>query len=194
MPERAWAMELARRNPFGILVTCEDGKPYASHLPMLLVERDGALYALGHVARANRHARSIAESAYATAMFSGAHAFVSASWYEAPYETVPTWNYTALHVSGTLAVADARDVLERIVARFEGTLPGAWRLDGLDDRYLEGQLRGIVAFALRVEQIDAKAKLSQNRTPEDRQRVERALSESSDPIARACAEDMRELG
>jgi transcriptional regulator len=183
-------MALIERHPFGLLVTSDEPFAVTTNLPMLAGERDGVLYVEGHVAAANPHARAIAGGALATAVFNGPHAFVSASWYEEPYETVPTWNYSLVRASGRLREAPARGVLERLVARFEGDANSAWRLDGLSPEYLEKQLRGIVAFELRVERLEAKAKLSQNRTPQDRERVERALASSSDPMDRACADDM----
>lgn len=191
--DRAWALALIERYPFGLLVTCEGDYPFVTHLPMVAYERDGQTWVAGHVARANAHAGAIGETRSATAIFSGAHAFVSASWYEQPYETVPTWNYTAVHASGRLRDADPRAVLELLVRRFEGDAPDAWRLEGLDEAYLDKQLRGIRAFEFCVERLDVKAKLSQNRTPQDRARVERALARSDVPLDRDVATDMRAL-
>jgi transcriptional regulator len=189
--DRTWALGLIERYPFGILATCGGDYPFVTHLPMIAYERDGRTWIAGHVARANPHADAIGAGLPATAIFSGAHAFVSASWYEQPYETVPTWNYSAVHASGRLGDADARDLFDRLTARFEGDAPDAWRTRGLDPAYLEKQLRGIRAFEFAVERFDVKAKLSQNRTPEDRVRVERALSASSSPLDRDVAADMR---
>lgn len=191
--DRRWAMALMERYPFGLLVTCENPYAVTTHLPMLAFERDGDLYVAGHVAAANPHVKSIASGAPATAIFTGAHAFVSASWYEEPYKTVPTWNYSAVRASGRLQACDARDVVRLLSERFEGDAPGAWRIDGLAPEYVVKQLRGIVAFEMRVEALDAKAKLSQNRTPEDRARVQRALANSEDPIDRECAAAMRAM-
>lgn len=190
--DRRWAVALMERYPFGVLVTCDAPYAVTTHLPMFAFERDGALYVAGHVAAANPHVTSIAAGAPATAVFTGAHAFVSASWYEEPYATVPTWNYSAVRASGTLQSTSARDVVRELAERFEGNAPGAWRIDGLSAEYLEKQLRGIVAFEMRVDVLDAKAKLSQNRTQEDRARVERALAGSDNPMDRACAAAMRE--
>lgn len=190
--DRRWAVALMERYPFGLLVTCDGPYPVTTHLPMYPFERDGALYVAGHVAAANPHATSIAAGASATAVFTGAHAFVSASWYEEPYKTVPTWNYSAVRASGRLQTASGYDIVRELAVRFEGTTPGAWRIEGLSPEYIEKQLRGIVAFEMRVEVLDAKAKLSQNRTPEDRARVERALATSNDAMDRECAAAMRE--
>lgn len=191
--DRRWAIALMERYPFGLLVTCDTPYAVTTHLPMYPLERDGALYVAGHVAVANPHAKSIAAGAPATAVFTGAHAFVSASWYEEPYATVPTWNYSAVRASGRLQVASANAVVRELAERFEGEAADAWRPSGLTPEYLEKQLRGIVAFEMRVEVLDAKAKLSQNRTPEDRARVERALASSDDPMDRECAAAMREI-
>jgi transcriptional regulator len=191
--DRRWAVGLIERYPFGLLVTCEAPYAVTTHLPMYPFERDGALYVAGHVAAANPHAKSIAARVPASALFTGAHAFVSASWYEEPYATVPTWNYSAVRASGRLQSAPAEGVVRELARRFEGDAPGAWRTDGLSPEYLEKQLRGIVAFEMRVDVLDAKAKLSQNRTPEDRRRVERALASSDVPMDRDCAAAMREI-
>ncbi len=93
--DRAWVMELISRNPFGSLVTAGAAYPRVTQLPVVASLQDGKLRVVGHVARANPHADSILEGEPATIVVQGPHAYVSASWYERPYETVPTWNYVA---------------------------------------------------------------------------------------------------
>jgi transcriptional regulator len=190
--DRNWALELIRRYPFGLLVSCGDGDPQTTHLPMYAAQRDGQVSVWGHVARANPQAQAIVTGSRATAIFSGPHAFVSAAWYEKPYATVPTWNYTAVYAAGTLCERDPRPVVDALAARFEGEEKEAWSSRRLDDAYLESQLRAIVAFELRVDRLIAKAKLSQNRTEADRRRVIGRLSRSSDPIERDCAQAMND--
>ncbi|HVN68129.1 MAG TPA: FMN-binding negative transcriptional regulator [Candidatus Binatia bacterium] len=187
--DRAWIAELIARHPFALLVTGE-AYPRASHLPIVAQASDDGLRLVGHVAAANPHAESIRQGAPATIVFEGAHAYVSASWYERPYETVPTWNYTAVHVAGRLRECDARDALQLLIDRVEGDEPGAWDPANLDPDYLANQIRGIVAFELRAERVLAKAKLSQNRTESDRRRVIAKLVASSDQTERECGEAM----
>jgi transcriptional regulator len=189
--DSAAVVALIDRFPFGLLVTNEEPYPRLTHLPMIPELRDGELWVLGHVARANGHAHSIANRCPATIAFQGAHAYVSASWYEKPYVTVPTWNYTTAHLCGTLKEGDAWDVLMRLTAKFERGRPDAWDPQRLEADFREKQLRGIIAFEMRAERIYAKAKLSQNRTDTDRIRVIRQLSESPDALERECADDMR---
>jgi transcriptional regulator len=189
--DSAAVVTLVDRFPFGLLVTNEEPYPHLTHLPMIAELRDGELWVLGHVARANGHAQSIVNQCPATIAFQGAHAYVSASWYEEPYVTVPTWNYTAAHLCGTLREGDAWDVLVRLTAKFERGRPDAWDPQRLETDFREKQLRGIVAFEMRAERIYAKAKLSQNRTSADRIRVIQQLLASSDALDRECADDMR---
>jgi transcriptional regulator len=188
--DRNWALALVRRYPFGLLISCDDADPQITHLPMYATHRDGELSVWGHVARANPQAQAILAQSRATAVFSGPHAFVSASWYEEPFVTVPTWNYTAVYAAGTLYECDPRPVVDALAARFEGENKEAWSTGGLGDKYLQSQLRAIVAFELRVDRLVSKAKLSQNRTLADRLRVVEQLSHAPDPIARECAEAM----
>jgi transcriptional regulator len=189
--DSAAVITLVDRFPFGLLVTNEEPYPRLTHLPMIAELRDGELWVLGHVARANGHAQSIAHQCPATIAFQGAHAYVSASWYEEPYVTVPTWNYTAAHLCGTLREGDAWDVLVRLTAKFERGGADAWDPQRLETDFREKQLRGIVAFEMRAERVYAKAKLSQNRTSADRIRVIQQLLVSSDALDRECADDMR---
>jgi transcriptional regulator len=189
--DRAWALALIRRYPFGLLVTSDDEYPRATHLPLVAQERDDGIWIVGHVARANPHARSILAQAPATLIFRGPHAYVSASWYEEPYVTVPTWNYTAVHACGRLRECDAWYALQLLTERVEGSRADAWDPQRLDLDYRNSQLRAIIAFELRAEALSAKAKLSQNRTEADRRRVIEQLSRSEDQTDRECADLMR---
>jgi transcriptional regulator len=189
--DRAWAIDLIERHPFGLLITGDAEYPRASHIPMLTQERGGELWVLGHVARENEHARSIAAGAPATLVFQGPHAYVSASWYEKPYATVPTWNYTAVHICGELRECDPWPMLKLLSTKLEGQSDQAWDPDRLDRDFVARQLRAIVGFELRAEAVYAKAKLSQNRTDADRMRVANKLIASPDQIERATGEAVR---
>jgi transcriptional regulator len=187
--DRVWLLELIEKHPFGLLATADGEYPRISHLPLIAQEREDGLWIVGHVARANPHARAVTAQSPATLVFQGPHAYVSASWYEHPYATVPTWNYAAAHIRGRLREYDAWSAVKLLSAKLEG--PEGWDPERLAVDFRMIQLRAIVGFELRAESIDAKAKLSQNRTLGDRLRVIAHLSESSDQIDRECAEAMR---
>ncbi len=191
--DRAWTVELIERHPFGLLITGDAAYPLVSHVPVVAEMRNDELWLVGHVAAANPHAESIRAHACATIVVQGAHAYVSAAWYEEPYATVPTWNYVAAHACGHLQPCDAWHAVRRLTERMERDRNEPWLAEGLAPGYRESQLRGIVAFELRAESVYAKAKLSQNRTQEDRGRVIEQLAASSDQTDRECAEAMRTI-
>ncbi len=183
-------LAFAAAHPFAVLVSDHDGEPFATHLP-LLVERDtGAL--VGHMARANPHWTAL-DGEPVLAIFSGPHAYVSPTWYEAE-NAVPTWNYVAVHATGTfrlLAEPDAVRVLLDTVREYEGSGEGAWAPDA-ESAYFRGLVQGIVAFRVDVARWEGKWKLSQNQPPERRAKVRAALAASTDPAARAVARLMGE--
>ncbi|MBV8118044.1 MAG: FMN-binding negative transcriptional regulator [Candidatus Eremiobacteraeota bacterium] len=189
--DREFALRLIERYPFGILVT--PGVPFlqATHLPMLAHARGDDLWIVGHVARANPQARAIEDREAGTALFSGPHAYVSPAWYASPSTSVPTWNYTAVHAAGRLVECDGAAVVALLTEAFERERPVPWRLETIDPDYYGKQLRGIVAFEMRVEALTCAAKLSQNRSADDRAAVIDALAQSPRPLDRDCARAMQ---
>lgn len=178
---------------FGLLVSQLGGEPFATHLPFLLDRTAGPHGTLvGHVARANPHWRELA-GAPALAVFSGPHAYVSPTWYEAE-PAVPTWNYVAVHATGRAELVEDRDALRDIVARsvavYEAGLPRPWRFDA-DTTFADRLLGQIVGFRVRVEKLEGKWKLNQNHPPERRAKVIRALEAAGGESGTAVAAAMR---
>ena len=190
--DTAWCHALMGAQSFALMITADDtGAPFATHLPILVDERRGPLGTLrGHVARANPHWRYLAAGRPTLVVFSGAHAYVSPSWY-ATHPAVPTWNYVAVHATGIGALVEdaerVRALLADLVHVYEGAGPGAWSFEALAEDYVAGMQRGIVAFEIPIARLEGKAKLSQNRDAVDRGRTREALAASDDPVARAVA-------
>jgi len=190
--DTAWCHALMRAQSFALMITADDtGAPFATHLPILVDERRGPLGTLrGHVARANPHWRHLAAGRPTLVVFSGPHAYVSPSWY-ATHPAVPTWNYVAVHASGTGALVEdaeqVRALLADLVHVYESPGPEAWSFEALPADYVAGMQRGIVAFEIPIARLEGKAKLSQNRDAVDRGRTREALAASDDPVARAVA-------
>jgi transcriptional regulator len=161
--DRDVQLGVIRAHPFGILTSLVDGGLMSTHIPFL-IEGDALL---AHVARANPHWRAFDGTTEAQAIFSGPHAYVSPAWYE-KRPAVPTWNYVAVHVTGRpMVIADpavARALLMRLAATFDAN----WRMENEPEAFLDGMMKGIVAFTLPIERIEGKFKLSQNREAADR--------------------------
>jgi transcriptional regulator len=195
----AWCHAHIRREPFAMLVDVDQaGVPFATHLPVLLDDAPAPLGTLlGHVTRPNPQWQLFAANRPVLVVFPGAHAYVSPSWYT-QHPSVPTWNYVAVHAYGVPRVLDdpgrVRALLDRLVRTFEDGRPTPWRLDGLPNDYLNGMMRGIVAFEIPIDRLEGKAKLSQNRNATDRARVREALLADGDALAQAVASLMEEAG
>ena len=181
-----------RANPFATIVSLLDGELIATHVPVLLdgeAAPGGTLF--GHFARANPHWRALDGAAESLVIFSGAHAYVSPAWYnESP--AVPTWNYAAVHVYGSVrAIEDPEAILpviDRLIATFDTQ---GYTKNSVPQDYRTNLARGTVGFELTISRVDGKAKLSQNRPVEDRRSVVHHLSQSADPAERSLAELMQ---
>ncbi len=177
----ARAHALIERHSFGMLVVPRaDGAPEIAHIPFLLDPHPAPLGTLrAHVARANPIAAMLASELPVVAVFTGPHAYVTPRWYESPRTNVPTWNFSAVHAHGVARAARHRDDVTRALrdlsAKYEAGAAAPWTLEGADARCIEGLLGGIVAFTIRVDRLEAKAKLSQNRSAADRAGVARGL-------------------
>lgn len=194
----AWCHALMRAQSFAVMITADDtGAPFATHLPFLVDDTRGPKGTLrGHVARANPHWRYLAAGRPTLVVFSGAHAYVSPSWY-AQHPAVPTWNYVVVHASGTGVLVEdparVRTLLADLVHAHERVgQPAAWSFESLPADYVDAMQRGIVAFEIPIDRLEGKAKLSQNRSAEDRARTRDALAGADDPLARAVAVLMSE--
>ena len=185
---------LARRFA-GILVSVDtEGTPMATHMPVIW---DGPRQvAIGHVARANPQWKLGAGPALI--VLAGRQAYVSPSFYPSKAEhgkTVPTWNYEAVHLSGTVEWFDDAARLEEIVRALsefhEGDRAKPWRVEDAPASYIDAMLRGIVGVEMRVERVEAKRKLSQNKNAADFDGVIVGLDEAPDADSREIAALMR---
>jgi transcriptional regulator len=200
--DRTTLNAMIREARLAILVSNgRDGLPEISYLPLLLDETDGANGSLlGHLARANGHWKTLAETGKATAIFNGADAYVSPNWYptkQVHHRHVPTWNYETVHAVCRVEVFDdaarLRDVVARLTNRYEAGRDDPWTIDQAPADYIEAMLKAIVGVKLSIEELRGKRKLSQNRAPEDRQGVRNALAASPDPADQRVLQSMREL-
>jgi transcriptional regulator len=181
--------QFMRANNFATLVTQHQGQMTATSIPFMIDSERGVLKA--HLARANDQWKQFGESE-ALVIFQGPHAYISPSWYET-HPSVPTWNYTAVHVYGVPAVCDdpetVREMLHELVENHEhGRIP-EWQME-LPENYLHTMMQSIVAFELKMERIEGKFKLSQNRSAVDQENVISQLKESAYPLDREVAQLM----
>jgi transcriptional regulator len=145
---------------FGLLVSTHLGEPFATHLPFLLERHAGPHGMLvGHMARANPHWQGL-DGQPVLAVFSGPHAYVSPTWYEAE-NVVPTWNYVAVHAHGTCRLVDDAEalagILARTVATYERSMPKPRGID-TDGEFFRKHMRAVVGFRVQVSRLEGKWK------------------------------------
>ena len=169
--DRGILAELIQANSFGTLVTQGEDGLVASHLPFLLEQEDTGLVLRGHFARANSHWTQV-ENCESLIIFQGPHCYISPNWYKSP--NVPTWNYAAVHVYGSVELlTDKEDILDIVLElsdTHERDLPDPWIPD-----YDEALLNAIIGFRFVISDIQGKYKLSQNKTVADRKGAIEAL-------------------
>lgn len=157
-------------HPFGVLMTTDAGGMAASHIPFAVEQAGPELVLTAHLAAANPQVAAL-DGGTALAIFSGPHAYIAPGWYHTQ-PAVPTWDYAAVHVHGTLEIIDDPTAMLRALAAGD---PAGFDLAALPDRYRTQMFKGIVAFRLRATRVEAQWKMSQNRSAEDRLAVIAAL-------------------
>lgn len=191
------ACALIRQYPLGALVHVHGGGLDANHIPWELETPEGGPARLiGHVARANLLCTQLHDGAAVLVIFQAEQAYVSPNWYPSKHTThrqVPTWNYRVAHVHGTVYLHDDRKWVLGAVGKLTRTheahaqsaLPqaaGPWKIKDAPPDYLDAMLAHIVGIEVHIERIEAKFKLSQNRSDADRSSAADALSAAGTPL------------
>lgn len=196
VPDQASALAFMRNNPFAILVSSTETGPFATHVPLVIQQRGDQITLRGHVAKANPHWKHLENNPDNTlVIFHGPHAYISPANYNTR-EAVPTWNYGTVHVYGKARVLSAPDelltMLHELIPMFDPAYREQWA--SLSQLYRERMLSHIVGFEIAVSKIEAKFKLSQNRTREEQESVIASLSGAKDTAISGIADLMREQG
>ena len=195
LKDSATALGFMQANPFAIVVSVGEGSPFATHIPVLAAEAAGEVLLRGHVARNNPHWKLLEQERETLVIFHGPHAYISPSLYGSR-ESVPTWNYAAVHAYGRARIFEEpqllTEVLVETIALFDRAYLDQWR--GLNENYRAKMLSNIVGFEIAVARLEGKFKLSQNRPKADQARVIQSLESSSDSAISGVAKLMKEQG
>ncbi|MCA4157705.1 FMN-binding negative transcriptional regulator [Priestia megaterium] len=187
--------DFIQHNSFGTIVTTKNGKPIATHIPLILEkdEKDD-YYITGHVAYGNPQWRTFEESEQVLVMYQGPHAYISSSWYKD--ENVPTWNYQAVHVYGKVEILNQDELkksLTDLLYKYESHRKDPILWDKLSPTLLEAELKGIVGFRVKVQDIQAAYKLSQNRNEDDYNNIIHNLYEEKGVDSHQLADVMKQI-
>ncbi|MDI1304126.1 MAG: FMN-binding negative transcriptional regulator [bacterium] len=181
-----------KENSFGILINQTNGKLWATHIPLeLSINSEGKTILEGHISKENPQWQGFTENDQILAVFSGPHSYISPSWYD--HENVPTWNYIAIHVYGKIKIIEGDEVIEslkRLVDKYEQISENPVRIEDLSEKTMM-QSRGIVAFEIEIEEIQAQQKMSQNRDDKNYQNIISELEKTNKNQSIAVANEMK---
>jgi len=184
-------LSFMKRFSFATIISNVDEVPQATHLPFTITCKDGEILLHAHFARANKQWENI-EAQKVLVIFSEPHAYVSPKHYN-KVESVPTWNYYAVHAYGNCEIIYDRftvvRALEDMITIYEPEYKLQW--DTLSGNFKDKMLQGIVAFTVTVTDLQASQKLSQNKTVEEQQRIIYSLCNSDDTNAKITGEYMK---
>lgn len=165
---------------FAAIITAKNGLPVATHLPFVVTNKEDNIILTAHFAKANEHWQDI-EQNKVLVIFSEPHAYISTNNYEKELD-VPTWNYISVHAYGQgkliTNTAEVMKVLETTINNYETAYQQQW--NNFPEDYKLKMINGIVAFEITVTDLQAKKKLSQNRTATEKQKIIEQLSKSND--------------
>ncbi len=185
-----------RENSFGILISVKDGLPMGTHIPLLLGKNaTGDDVLTGHISRGNEQKYSLADGARVLVIFAGPHAYVSPRWYTEM--NVPTWDYISVHVYGTVRIMEGEELktaLSHLIDNYEVGMPHPVKLEEIPEKTFQADLRGIVGFDIRIDEVQAAYKLSQNRNQESYHNVVAHLDQGDESSRKVASEMMARAG
>jgi transcriptional regulator len=185
------ARALMNEYPFATLISTDaDGMPSANHFPLLArTTSDGGLFLEGHMAKRNSQWQHFKASGNALAIFHGPHTYITPRWYSSGRD-VPTWNYVAVHASGPVKLIEDAEglvgLLQRLSEKFESSEPRPWNFELPPDLADSSVLASaIIGFEIKIENLETKLKLSQNRPEQDQHGVIAGLATRGDEMSLA---------
>ncbi|QDU79677.1 Protease synthase and sporulation protein PAI 2 [Polystyrenella longa] len=176
--------DFIEEHSFATLITQQNDEPFSTHVPLLLDRTQGQFGRLiGHFATANPHSETKPGQSVLS-IFHGPHAYISPTWYQES-NTVPTWNYLAVHTYGRYQPvhesAQLLKILTQYVERYESDQSSPWTMQNNSSDFIEKLLPMIVGFTIDIERIEGKFKLSQNHSIQRRKNVVQFLKQQNDP-------------
>lgn len=185
-PDQAIVVDFIKQHPFAMLIGVDAAaRPVATQVPLLIDERNGKLFLTGHIQRNTDHFRAFEYNSNVLAVFTGAQAYVSASWYE-DKQVASTWNYMSVHAKAVLRFlneAALLEVLKQTTSYFENDPGSPSLLEKMTEEYIAQNMKAIAAFEMEVTKLDAVFKLSQNRNEKDYGHISHKLKEQGGEAA-----------
>ena len=187
------AIRFMQRYSFATIITVKDGVPTATHLPFITKQVEDKIILTSHFAKANPQSKDVIDN-NALVIFTEPHAYISPKHYEKA-ESVPTWNYLAVHAYGKCFLLEGEEektaLLNDTILYYEAEYLKQW--DSLPDDFKRNMMKGIVAFEIVVDDLQAKKKLSQNKSQHERENIIKELNSAANSNEKDIADYMSAL-
>jgi transcriptional regulator len=194
--ENTDVLNFMHQHPFVLICGVDENlKPVATHVPILIEEREDKLFISGHFMRKQDHTIAFEKNNQVLVIFTGSNSYVSATNYE-QQNTASTWNYKAVHASGKLKFLNDEKLLEllqNLTKKFEKNSHSPALVEKMDSNYLKQHMKAIVAFEIEVEEINHVFKMSQNKEQNTREKIIASLEKDGNYNSIELAMEMKKF-
>ncbi|WP_316830271.1 FMN-binding negative transcriptional regulator [Pedobacter aquatilis] len=186
-------LEFMHQNTFVTLVGFDGEFPVATQVPVKTVVSESIIKLIGHVMTKTDHCSAFAKNPNVLAIFTGAHAYISASVYETP-QSASTWNYKTVQAKGMIKLLSNEEtypVIKDLTDKYENPHTSAAAFNKMDETYIQKHLKAITGFEIAVTNIDHVFKMSQNHSHQNKESIVAYLEKSDDNLAHEVANEMK---
>ncbi len=162
-------IDFIKENSFALVTGFGESYPVATQIPLEIKEENGKLFFTGHIMKNTDHHKAFEKNENVLVLFTGAHCFISASWYANP-QTASTWNYMTVQAKGKIKFTDKEgtfEIIKELTDKYEGKETIA-AFDNIPKEYTMQHIKAIVGFTIEVESMENVFKLSQNKMREEK--------------------------
>lgn len=180
---------------FITLIGYDGDYPVATQIPVKIEQREDKTYLIGHVMKKTDHHQAYVKNENVLALFTGAHAYVSASVYQDP-AVASTWNYSSVQAKGKIRLLndlETREVIRELTDRYEDPATSKAAFHHMSEEYIQKNLKAISGFEILVQNMIGVFKLSQNHPAINKNNIIAQLSESDDTNDQQVAQDMKSM-
>lgn len=185
--------EFMHQNTFVTLVGFDGEFPVATQVPIKTVVDGEVIKLIGHIMTKTDHCKAFEQNPNVLAIFTGAHAYISASVYENP-QSASTWNYKTVQAKGIIRLLNAQEtyqVIKDLTDKYENPESSPAAFNKMDDTYIQKHLKAITGFEILVSNINHVFKLSQNHSAQNKESIIKNLEKSDDVFAQEVAKEMK---
>lgn len=190
--DNAAVIAFMKENSFATIIAAGETYPVATQVPLFIdINEEGKIILSGHIMRKTDHHKAFEKNDHVLVMFTGPHAYVSASWYTNP-QSASTWNYMTVQAKGKITLLDEAatyEAIKNITDQYEGNETAAG-FHKMEADYITAMLKAIIAFSIEVESIENTFKLSQNKDEQTKKNIIEALQKRPDDHSKMIAAEM----